>query len=90
MPLSPFFVPEVKSLVLCACRHGDLRKPVVLGGLYNGKDKPRSDHVRKREIASGWGIWRGIRNVQVICYGLVGTRLAVIANKHVLIRVCQI
>lgn len=47
-----FFVPEKKSLVLCACRHGDLRKPVVLGGLYNGKDKPHADHVRKREIAS--------------------------------------
>ena len=47
-----FFVPEKHSLVLCAGRHGDLRKPVVLGGLYNGKDKPASDHVRKRVIAS--------------------------------------
>jgi uncharacterized protein involved in type VI secretion and phage assembly len=47
-----FFIPEQKSLVLCAARHGDLRKPIVLGGLYNGKDKPRSDHVRKRVIAS--------------------------------------
>jgi uncharacterized protein involved in type VI secretion and phage assembly len=47
-----FFVPEVGSVVLCAAMHGNLKKPVVLGGLYNGKDKPRSDHVRKREIAS--------------------------------------
>lgn len=47
-----FFIPEQHSLVLCAARHGDLHKPVVLGGLYNGKDKPHSDHVRKREIAS--------------------------------------
>lgn len=47
-----FFVPELDSLVLCAARHGDLHQPVVLGGLYNGKDKPTSDHVRKREIAS--------------------------------------
>jgi uncharacterized protein involved in type VI secretion and phage assembly len=47
-----FFVPEVGSLVLCAGRHGDMHKIVVLGGLYNGVDKPESDHVRKREIAS--------------------------------------
>ncbi|MBN9419597.1 MAG: hypothetical protein BGN99_09125 [Alphaproteobacteria bacterium 65-37] len=47
-----FFVPEVGSLVLCAARHGDLRHPIVIGCLYNGKDKPNSDHVRKREIAS--------------------------------------
>lgn len=50
-----FFIPVVGSLVLCSCRHGDLRKPVVLGGLYNGKDKPHSDHVRKRQIASEKG-----------------------------------
>lgn len=47
-----FFIPEKNSLVICAARQGDMRKPVVLGGLYNGKDKPHSDHVRKREIAS--------------------------------------
>lgn len=35
-----FFVPEEKDEVLVAFVHGDLREPIVLGGLYNGKDKP--------------------------------------------------
>jgi len=35
-----FFVPEVGDEVLLAFIHGDMRKPIVLGGLYNGKDKP--------------------------------------------------
>lgn len=50
-----FFIPEVGSLVLCACRHGDLRLAYVLGCLYNGLDKPFSNHVRRREIASTKG-----------------------------------
>src|SRR5262245_24912578 len=43
-----FFIPEVRSLVLCAARHGDLRKLVILGGLYNGVDKPAVNHERRR------------------------------------------
>lgn len=35
-----FFVPEVGDEVLVAFIHGDMRLPVILGGLYNGKDKP--------------------------------------------------
>jgi uncharacterized protein involved in type VI secretion and phage assembly len=35
-----FFVPEVGDEVLLAFIHGDMRLPIVLGGLYNGKDKP--------------------------------------------------
>ena len=35
-----YFVPECKSEVLVAFIHGDMRLPVVIGGLYNGKDKP--------------------------------------------------
>jgi phage baseplate assembly protein V len=35
-----FFVPEVGDEVLIAFTHGDMRLPIVLGGLYNGKDKP--------------------------------------------------
>jgi phage baseplate assembly protein V len=34
------WTPEVGDEVLLAFVHGDLRLPVVLGGLYNGKDKP--------------------------------------------------
>ena len=35
-----FFIPEVDDEVLVAFIHGDLRLPVILGGLYNGIDKP--------------------------------------------------
>jgi phage baseplate assembly protein V len=35
-----YFVPEVGDEVLVAFVHGDMRLPVVLGGLYNGSDKP--------------------------------------------------
>lgn len=35
-----FFVPEVGDEVLLAFVHGDMRMPIILGGLYNGKDKP--------------------------------------------------
>jgi uncharacterized protein involved in type VI secretion and phage assembly len=35
-----FFIPEKGTHVLVAFVHGDMRRPVVLGGLYNGKDKP--------------------------------------------------
>jgi phage baseplate assembly protein V len=37
-----FFVPEVGDEVLVGFVHGDMRMPVVLGGLYNGQDKPPS------------------------------------------------
>jgi uncharacterized protein involved in type VI secretion and phage assembly len=38
-----FFVPEKGDEVLIAFVHGDMRLPIILGGLYNGKDKPPSD-----------------------------------------------
>jgi phage baseplate assembly protein V len=34
------WTPELEDEVLVAFIHGDLRFPIVLGGLYNGKDKP--------------------------------------------------
>jgi phage baseplate assembly protein V len=34
------WTPEVGDEVLVGFIHGDLRFPVVLGGLYNGQDKP--------------------------------------------------
>ena len=37
-----FFIPEVGDEVLVAFIQGDMRLPIVLGGLYNGKDKPPS------------------------------------------------
>lgn len=33
-------LPEVNDEVLVAFEHGDTRMPYLLGGLYNGKDKP--------------------------------------------------
>lgn len=33
------FLPEIDDEVLVAFEHGDIRRPYVLGGLWNGKDK---------------------------------------------------
>jgi len=35
-----FFLPEVDDEVLVAFEHGDINRPVILGHLWNGKDKP--------------------------------------------------
>ncbi len=37
-----FWIPEAKDEVLVSFVHGDMRQPIVLGGLYNGEDKPPS------------------------------------------------
>ena len=34
------WLPEVNDEVLVAFEHGDIHRPYVLGGLWNGKDKP--------------------------------------------------
>ena len=41
------FVPEQDDEVLVAFVHGDMRMPIVIGGLYNGKDKPPT--ARKKD-----------------------------------------
>ena len=38
-----FFLPEVEDEVLVVFEHGDPRRPVVLGGLWNGLDMPPVD-----------------------------------------------
>ncbi|MFI1018332.1 phage baseplate assembly protein V [Streptomyces sp. NPDC020965] len=43
------FVPEVGDEVLVAFVHGDMRFPIVLGGLYNGEDKPPTARTEGRD-----------------------------------------
>ncbi|MEO7715882.1 MAG: VgrG-related protein [Capsulimonas sp.] len=35
-----YFLPEVDDEVLVAFEHGDIRRPYIIGALWNGKDKP--------------------------------------------------
>lgn len=57
------FVPEVNDEVLVAFDRGDVRRPFVLGGLYNGVDKPSTEDyvdgssgaVKRREFVSRQG-----------------------------------
>jgi phage baseplate assembly protein gpV len=43
------FVPEKGDEVLVAFVHGDMRFPIVLGGLYNGEDKPPTARTDGRD-----------------------------------------
>ncbi|MFC9430117.1 phage baseplate assembly protein V [Streptomyces sp. NPDC056987] len=43
------FVPEKGDEVLVAFVHGDMRFPIVLGGLYNGQDKPPAARTEGRD-----------------------------------------
>jgi uncharacterized protein involved in type VI secretion and phage assembly len=35
-----FFIPEINDEVLVLFEHGDIGRPVVIGSLWNGRDKP--------------------------------------------------
>lgn len=53
-----FFIPETGDEVLIAFVHGDMRLPIILGGLYNGKDKPpthRSAELDQKMIRTKGG-----------------------------------
>lgn len=43
------WVPEVRDEVLVAFIHGDMRLPIILGGLYNGQDKPATWRERDKD-----------------------------------------
>lgn len=52
------FVPEKKDEVLISFVHGDMNEPVVIGGLYNAKDKPpgfRQQQTDKKVIRTKAG-----------------------------------
>jgi uncharacterized protein involved in type VI secretion and phage assembly len=56
------FMPEVNDEVLVAFEFGDVRRPIVVGALYNGKDKPRlgdglfdNGKVKRRGVVSRKG-----------------------------------
>jgi phage protein D/phage baseplate assembly protein gpV len=40
-------IPEVNDEVLVSFEQGDIRRPYVIGGLYNGVDPPRSDAIQE-------------------------------------------
>lgn len=46
------WVPEIDDEVLVGFEHGDIHRPYVLGGLYNGKDLPNLE-VDKKDGAAG-------------------------------------
>ena len=48
-----FFIPNVGDEVLIAFIQGDMRQPIILGGLYNGVDKPPSEDPRERMAELG-------------------------------------
>lgn len=48
------FLPEVGDEVVVAFEHGDTRRPVVLGALYNGKDKPSSKMQNNAPRGAAW------------------------------------
>jgi phage baseplate assembly protein V len=43
------WTPEVGTEVLVAFIHGDMRQPIVIGGLYNGVDKPATQRTKEKD-----------------------------------------
>jgi len=44
-----FFIPEVGDEVVVSFIQGDMRFPIILGGLYNGQDKPPSSRDKTKD-----------------------------------------
>jgi uncharacterized protein involved in type VI secretion and phage assembly len=53
-----FFIPEIDDEVLVMFEHGDINRPVVVGAMWNGKDKPHdnnSDGKNARRVIKSRG-----------------------------------
>lgn len=44
-----FFIPEVDDEVLVLFEHGDMQRPMIIGALWGGKDKPPEKNDGKNE-----------------------------------------
>jgi uncharacterized protein involved in type VI secretion and phage assembly len=53
-----FFLPAVGDEVLVGFEHGNVNRPIVVGGLFNGTDKPpeHGDYLSHGAV-TGRGIW---------------------------------
>ncbi|BCJ56022.1 hypothetical protein Asp14428_74970 [Actinoplanes sp. NBRC 14428] len=83
------FVPEINDEVLVGFEQGLLDRPYVIGGLYNGRDKPSPDHrgplvdpatgrVNRRSFASRSGDRIELLDARL---GQKGVRLATTGDK---------
>jgi len=48
-----FFIPQVGDEVVVAFEHGDTRRPLIVGSLYNGLDKPPTELIDQVGSADG-------------------------------------
>ncbi|HTJ42309.1 MAG TPA: phage baseplate assembly protein V [Kofleriaceae bacterium] len=48
-----FFLPEVDDEVLVMFEHGDISRPLVVGAMWNGKDKPPKDNADGKNTTRG-------------------------------------
>jgi phage protein D/phage baseplate assembly protein gpV len=67
-----YWLPEVNDEVLVAFEHGDINRPYVLGGLWNGQDKPLP--ALSEALESGKVRVRALRSREGHCISLVDGR----------------
>jgi uncharacterized protein involved in type VI secretion and phage assembly len=48
-----FFMPQLDDEVVIAFEHGDTRRPLIIGSLFNGRDKPPADLLATTEGGGG-------------------------------------